>query len=343
MRSFFRTAGLLIEYMTAIQERINHFTMIGYQASHEQFSPGDLLHYCSLAEEAGFTAINSSDHFHPWSKRQGQSGYSFAWLGASMAGTTIPHGVVCTPGYRNHPAIVAQAAATLSEMFPERFWMALGSGEALNERITGEKFPIKSERNERLLECADIIKRLLNGETVTHFGRVTVEGAKLYTLPKVSPLLIGAAVTKETAAWMGSWADGMITVHRPQAELKEVVDAFRNNGGEGKPVFLKAQLSYAPSEEEALQGAYDQWRTNIFHSTALAELWQVEQFDLVGEFVQAEELKDMVRISASIEQHIEWIRQDRELGFERIILHNVNREQERFIRTFGEKVLPKIS
>ena len=316
--------------------------MLGYQASHEQFSPSEILRLCRLAEEAGFTSINSSDHFHPWSKQQGQSGYAFAWLGAAMAQSKLPFGVVCTPGYRNHPAIVAQATATLNEMFPERFWIALGSGEALNERITGEKFPIKSERNERLLECHQVIQDLLSGETVTHFGRVTVEHAKLYTLPKARPLVIGAAVTKETAAWMGKWANGMITVHRPYNELKEVVDAFRENGGEGKPVFLKVQLSYAKTEEEALQGAHEQWRSNIFHSTVLGDLWQVEQFDELGKFVQPDELKDMVRISSDIQQHIDWIAKDIELGFERIILHNVNRQQELFINTFGEKVLPFI-
>ncbi|MGZ8537955.1 MAG: TIGR03885 family FMN-dependent LLM class oxidoreductase [Flavisolibacter sp.] len=315
--------------------------MIGYQASHEQFAPSELLRYCRLAEDSGFTSINSSDHFYPWSKRQGQSGYSFSWLGAAMATVNLPFGVVCTPGYRNHPAIVAQATATLAEMFPGRFWIALGSGEALNERITGEKFPIKAERNERLLECDKIIKGLLQGETVTHHGRVTVEQARLYTLPLEKPLVIGAAVTKETAAWMGAWADGMITVHRPYEELKEVVDAFRKSGGKDKPVYLKVQLSYAKTEAEALQGAHDQWRTNIFHSTVLGDLWQVEQFDELGKLVQPEELKDMVRISADLDQHIDWIKQDRRLGFERIILHNVNREQELFIKTFGEKVLPR--
>jgi coenzyme F420-dependent glucose-6-phosphate dehydrogenase len=317
--------------------------MLGYQASHEQFSPSELLHYCRLAEQAGFTSINSSDHFHPWSKRQGHSGYSFAWLGAAMAGSKLPFGVVCTPGYRNHPAIVAQASATLAEMFPNRFWIALGSGEALNERITGEKFPVKSERNERLLECHHVIRQLLRGETVTHFGRVTVEHAKLYTLPPSMPLVIGAAVTRETAAWMGRWADGMITVHQQHKKLKEVVDAFRNNGGEGKPVFLKVQLSFAKTEAEALQGAHDQWRTNIFHSTVLGDLWQVEQFDELGKFVQTGEMKEMVRISSDVQQHTDWIAKDTELGFERIILHNVNREQERFIDVFGEKVLPSFN
>jgi probable non-F420 flavinoid oxidoreductase len=316
--------------------------MIGYHASHEQFTPSELLRYAKLAEEAGFTSINCSDHFNPWSERQGQSGFSFAWLGAAMTNSSLPFGVVCTPGYRYHPAVVAQAAATLAEMFPARFWMSLGSGEALNERITGEKWPLKEERNERLLESSDVIKRLLGGETVTHFGRITVEHAKLYTLPKTPPLVLGAAVTKETAAWMGSWADGIITVHRPFEELKEVVDAFRSNGGQNKPIFLKVQLSYAATEEEALHGAWEQWRTNIFHSTVLGDLWQVKQFDELGKFVQPEELRQMVRISSDIEQHIDWIRQDMQLGFDRIILHNVNKQQEAFIKVFGEKVLPKV-
>ena len=316
--------------------------MIGYHASHEQFTPSELLRYAKLAEEAGFTSINCSDHFNPWSERQGQSGFSFAWLGAAMMNSSLPFGVVCTPGYRYHPAVVAQAAATLAEMFPDRFWMSLGSGEALNERITGEKWPLKEERNERLLESSRVIKRLLSGETVTHFGRITVEHAKLYTLPKTPPLVLGAAVTAETAAWMGSWADGIITVHRPFEELKEVVNAFRSNGGQNKPIFLKVQLSYAKTEEEALHGAWEQWRTNIFHSTVLGDLWQVQQFDELGKFVQPEELRQMVRISSNIQQHIDWIRQDMQLGFERIILHNVNRQQEDFIRVFGEKVLPEV-
>jgi len=147
-------------------------TTFGYQASHEQFAPGELIKLSKLAEQAGFTSINASDHFHPWSERQGQSGYVYAWLGAALQATAIPCGVVTAPGQRQHPAIVAQAAATLSEMFPQRFWMVLGSGESLNERITGEKWPSKSIRNERLLECFSIIKRLLNGETVTHSGHI---------------------------------------------------------------------------------------------------------------------------------------------------------------------------
>lgn len=316
--------------------------LIGYHASHEQFRPSELLTWVKLAEQNGFEAINCSDHFNPWSERQGQSGFSFAWLGAAMQATSLSFGVVCTPGYRYHPAIVAQASATLAEMFPERFWISLGSGEALNERITGMKWPVKNERNARLKECSEIIKRLLNGESVTHHGYTTTEEARLYTRPDRKPLVLGAAVTTETAAWLGSWADGLITVNKPYKELKELVDAFRNNGGKGKPMFLKVQLSYDETEEAAQLGAFDQWRTNIFSGTVLGELWTVEQFDAVGEFVRPNDLSKFVRISADPDVHIDWLRQDIELGFERIILHNVNRNQEKFINDFGKKVLPAI-
>lgn len=158
-----------------------------YHASHEQFKPSALLKYVQAAEQAGFTAASSSDHFHPWSEQQGESGFSWAWLGAAMQATSLPFSVVCAPGQRYHPAIVAQAVATLAEMFPNRFWVSIGSGEALNERITGEHWLPKDERNARLKECADIIRALWAGETVTHYGRVCIEEAKLYTRPETPP------------------------------------------------------------------------------------------------------------------------------------------------------------
>lgn len=316
--------------------------VIGYHASHEQFPPSDLLRFAVLAEHCGFQAINCSDHFHPWSERQGQSGYSFAWLGAAMQATKIPFGVVCAPGQRNNVAIVAQAAATLSEMFPERFWISLGSGEALNENITGDRWIQKDKRNQRLLECAEIIRKLFRGKCVNHDGLVTIQGAKLYTLPKVPPLLIGAAVSKKTAGWLGSWADGLITVSKPLDELKEVVDAFRNGGGEGKPLYLKVQLSYDTTDEKALEGAWDQWRTNVLPPEILDDLWTVKQFDVTGEYVKKEEMTKFVNISSNVDKHIEWIKNYLDLGFEKVILHNVNREQEKFVRDFGMRVLPQL-
>lgn len=187
----------------------------GYHASHEQFKPSALLDYAQAAEKAGFNAGLSSDHFYPWSERQGESGFAWSWLGAALQATSLSFGVVCAPGQRYHPAIIAQAAATLAEMFPNRFWVALGSGQALNEQITGEGWPPKDERNERLIECVDIIRALWAGETVTHYGLVEVEDAKLYTRSEVPPRIIGAAITPKTAEWVGGWADGLITISHP--------------------------------------------------------------------------------------------------------------------------------
>src|SRR4051812_41227640 len=117
--------------------------MIGFHASHEQHPPSALLEYVWRAERAGFQGAMCSDHLHPWTPAQGQSGYSFAWLGAALQATALPMGTICCPAFRYHPAIVAQAAATLAEMFPGRFWLALGTGQALNEHVTGESWPPK--------------------------------------------------------------------------------------------------------------------------------------------------------------------------------------------------------
>ena len=315
---------------------------IAYHASHEQFTPSSLLAYVRLAEKAGFGAISSSDHFHPWSERQGQSGFSFAWLGAAMLATDLPYSVVCAPGQRYHPAIVAQAIATLNEMFNGRLAVALGSGEALNESITGDKWPEKQVRNARLLECHQVISSLLNGETVSHRGLVSIEHAKLYTLPREMPMLFCAAVSLETAQWAGEWADGLLTTHRPKAELQKMINAFRANGGEGKPIYLKVQLSYARSREEAISGAFDQWRGNIFQGSVLGELPTVAHFDAAAELVQQSQMHDYVRISSDLLEHQQWIEEDISLGFDRIILHNVNRNQQVFIEDFGKHVLPQL-
>ncbi|NJN57187.1 MAG: TIGR03885 family FMN-dependent LLM class oxidoreductase [Leptolyngbyaceae cyanobacterium SL_5_9] len=316
---------------------------IGYHASHEQFKPSELLKYVRLAEQAGFTHALSSDHFHPWTEQQGQSGFAWSWLGAAMQATpSLSYRVVCAPGQRYHPAIIAQAAATLAEMFPDRFWVTVGSGQALNESITGEKWPIKSDRNARLKECVDVMRSLWAGETVTHRGLVCVEGAKLYSRPETPPLIIGAAVTAKTAEWLGSWADGLITISRPPEKLKEVVDAFRQGGGGGKPMLLKVQLSYDRDEAAARQKAHEQWRSNIFENVLMTELQTPHQFEVAGQFVQPDELNGHVRISADPQQHIDWLRQDVELGFSELLLHNVNREQQQFIEVFGEQVLPAL-
>jgi coenzyme F420-dependent glucose-6-phosphate dehydrogenase len=250
--------------------------------------------------------------------------------------------MICCPGWRYHPAVVAQAAATLAEMFEGRFWLAIGSGQALNEHITGERWPMKDLRNARLRECAEIIRALWAGETVTHRGLVHVEEARLYTRPARPPLLVGAAVTPETARWMAPWVDGLITVSKPRDEAQRMIEAFRNHGGDGKPLFLKAGLSWGETDAMALQNAFEGWSTPHFSNALLTELRTPAQFDEAARHVRREDLHASLRISGDLLRHVEWLREDAELGFEEVHLHNVGPNQSEFIERFGESVVPAL-
>jgi probable non-F420 flavinoid oxidoreductase len=315
---------------------------IGIHASHEQVPPSDLLAAMRDAEAAGFQCAWSSDHFSPWSERQGESGFAWAWLGAAMHATTLPFGVVTAPGQRYHPAIVAQAAATLAELFPGRLSVALGTGEYSNEHITGGPWPDKKVRNARLRECVDVIRALFAGEVVDHDGLVTVDRAKLWTLPAEPPPLLATAVSVETAGWAGEWADGLITINQPHERLRRLLDAFRAGGGDGRPVALQVHLSWSPDEAEALAIAHDQWRTNVFSPPLCWDLATVEQFDEAARHVRPEDMDGAVLIAADLDRHAEALHEWAALGFDAIYLHHVGREQRRFIEAFGEHVLPRL-
>jgi probable non-F420 flavinoid oxidoreductase len=317
-------------------------TVIGFHCSHEQINPAQLLVDVQRAERAGFTAAMSSDHFSPWSTRQGESGFAWSFLGAALATTQLPFGVVNAPGQRYHPAIIAQAIATLAQMFPGRFWAALGSGEASNERVTGELWPRKELRDQRLVECVGVIRRLLRGEEVNHDGLVTVNRARLWTLPDAVPDLVGPAVTPETAARHAAWADGLVTVNQPDDQLKRVLDAYRGAGGRG-PARLQIHLSWAPTKDEAIGIAHDQWRNNVFAPPVSWDLETVEAFDVIGETVSTEQVLRSVRVSNDLAQHAAWLHEYVEQGWDELYLHFVGQDQTGFIDAFGEHVLPTLA
>ncbi|BCJ57398.1 hypothetical protein Jiend_08200 [Micromonospora endophytica] len=209
-------------------------TAIGFHASHEQIHPRALLEAVTHAESVGFDAAMCSDHFAPWSERQGHSGFAWSWLGSALQATGLSFGVVNAPGQRYHPAIIAQAIGTLGAMYPGRFWAALGSGEAANEHITGDAWPRKDVRNARLRECVEVIRALLAGEEVSHDGLVRVDRARLWSRPEQPPALVGAAVSVETARWCAEWADGLITVNASREHLRRMIDAYRSAGAAGR-------------------------------------------------------------------------------------------------------------
>lgn len=312
---------------------------IGYHASHEQFAPSELLTCVRAAEDAGFAAIMCSDHLAPWSERQGQAGFAWSWLGAAMQASTLPFGVITVPGnWRYHPAITAQAGATLAEMFGERFdFLALGSGEALNETVVGAGWPGKQERNERLVAGADIIRALWRGETVNRDGPIPAVDARIYSLPGRLPPLIVGALTPETAEWAGGWADGLITIACPREQMKRMVDAFHRGGGAGKPMILQVHVSYAATDDEALANAYEQWRSNAVTARLAENLTTPAQFDDTAKTVRPEDMHEHVRISADMGKQLAWVEEDFAMGFDTVFLHNVGRNQREFIEAFGRR------
>ena len=232
-------------------------TRFGFHASHEQIDPRRLLRDVQQAEASGFEMAMCSDHFSPWTSAQGHSGYAWSWLGAALATTSLSFGCVCAPGQRYHPAVVAQKVATLGVMFPGRFWVALGSGEASNEHVTGDPWPDKETRTRRLEECVEVIRALLAGKSVSHDGLVRVDRAKVWERADPAPLLVAPAVSVESARRVAAWADGLVTVNQPLDRLRDVVAAYRDAGGRGT-VSLQVHLSWAPTEDEALTIAHDQ-------------------------------------------------------------------------------------
>lgn len=288
----------------------------------------------------------SSEHFHPWSHRQGQSGFALAWLGAAMHATSLPFGTLAIPGgWRFHPAIVAQAGATLSRMFPDRFeWMALGSGQALNEHIVGAEWPPKHERNHRLRAGAEIIRQLWAGETVTTQAPVPTKEARLFTGPAdPAPALRGAALTPETAEWLGGWADGMVTVNAEHSRLREMVDAFRRGGGAGKKLGLQVHLSWAESDSDARAQALEHWSANIVPPHVAERLRTPQEFEEATHDMQTEDLEGHVLMWSDPARYIAALNEFAALGFEEIYLHNVGPNQEEFIEAFGRDVLPHVA
>ena len=316
-------------------------TRYGFHASHEQIAPSQLLLDVQRAEQAGFDMAMCSDHFAPWSLEQGQSGLSWAWLGAALATTRLRFGTVTAPGQRYHPAVVAQLAATLSEMFPGRFWIALGSGQNMNEHITGDPWPDKAERQARLEESVDVIRRLLDGQEVTHRGRVTVERARLYSLPEVPPALIGPALTPATAERAAHWADGLVTINADVGAVRSIVAAYRDAGGTG-PLAIQVHVAIAATLDEARAIARDQWRNHALGSPLDQDLPTPEHFDAAGRHVGDAAIEQSAIVTDSVAELVERIRTFESLGFDDVYLHHVGQDQTPFLDLAGSELLPAL-
>jgi probable non-F420 flavinoid oxidoreductase len=313
-----------------------------YHASHEQFSPSDLLTWAVQAEAAGFDGVFCSDHLQPWAPSQGHAGHAWVWLGAALQATRqLSFSTITVPGgWRYHPVPLAQAIGTLAQMFPGRMpWIAFGSGEAINERLAGAGWPPKAERNERLLEGVQVLRALLAGERVRHGGHLQVDDARLWERPASPPLLFGAALGEETARWLGGWADGLLTVGRDLVRLERLIAAFRDGGGDGKPVHVKVDVAWAGSDEEALHEAHRHWRFNGLGGDANAELRQPEDFEEAARSLRPEDMHAHVLATSDMGRLAAHLQACRALGVEWVDVHAVSGSQAAFIDAFARDVL----
>jgi coenzyme F420-dependent glucose-6-phosphate dehydrogenase len=322
---------------------------LGYAAMFEQFHPTDLLRWSREAEDAGFGAMMASDHFHPWTPQQGQSAFVWAWMGALGAQTKLRFGPgVTAPGYRYHPAILAQAAATLAAMFPGRFWLGLGAGEALNEHIVGEYWPEAPVRLDRLVEAIEVIQKLFSGKVVKHKGEhFMLESAKLYTLPDTPPPIYVATSGPLMSERTGRLCDGIITVGAPDDKIRGLLGRFEKGAREaGKdpatmPRLIQLHVSWAESRAAALAQAVREWPNGGMRFPK-ADIRNSEDFAAMAELVRPEHFEGRVFCSPDLGEHAAHIQHFIDLGFDEVHVHNVGRNQHEFIAAFGREVAPRL-
>jgi len=315
---------------------------LGYQLSSEEHPAPDLVGYARRAEEAGFSYAVISDHFHPWLHRQGQSPFVWSVLGAIAQVTKrLRVGTAVTaPIRRTPPYLVAHAAATVGTMMPGRFFLGVGSGENLNEHITGEWWPPSETRREMLEEAVDVIKKLWAGGTVEHFGKhYTVDNARIYSRPLEPPAIMVSAGGKDGAELAGRIGDGLIGTE-PSEDL---VQAFEEAGGKGKPRYAQIDVCVAADDAEALRIAHAQWAAPAaIPPRLLTKLRVAADFQAVADLVTEEQVSESVLCEADPESHLAKIQEFADAGFDHVHVHQVGADQETFFRFYEKDVLPRV-
>lgn len=326
--------------------------LIGYAAMLEQFAPREVVDLSVRAEGAGFSGVMAADHFQPWVPQQGNAAFVWNVMTAIAERTTgdIGPGVTC-PSFRMHPAIVAQASATLAAMYPGRHWLGLGSGEALNEHIVAGYWPETPDRINRMFEAIEIIKKLFGSRNrdVKHDGKYfKLEATRLWTLPDEPPPVYIATAGPVTAKKTGQYAEGLITVGAPESKLemiRENCEAGCREAGKDPDTFryvLQLHLSWADTDEEAMRNAMVEW-PNGGMKFPKQDIRSPQDFEQMAKLVRPEDFEGRMLISADPERHREQIQKYLDLGFDQIYLHNVGRNQAEWIDCFGREVLPKLT
>jgi G6PDH family F420-dependent oxidoreductase len=315
---------------------------LGYWLSAEEHGPRELVRMAARAEAVGFTSAMVSDHFHPWTRAQGQAPFVWGVLGGIAEATStirIGTGVTC-PIIRMHPAIVAHAAATAAVQLEGRFFLGVGTGERLNEHVVGRPWPATGERRSMLEEAVAVIRRLFGGDNVNHVGdHFTVANARLFTRPVVAPDIVVAASGRKSALLAGSIGDALLAVV-PDAR---VVDAFESAGGAGKPRLAQLHVCWAATLDEARKTVVERWPNGALPGAALTDLARPEDFEAVTDLIPDDRLVGNVVCGPDPEPYVEAVARRAAAGFTHVYVQQIGSDQEGFLDFFTEDVRPHVA
>jgi G6PDH family F420-dependent oxidoreductase len=313
---------------------------LGYALSSEEHGPADLVRYAAAAERAEFSFALVSDHFHPWTDRQGQSPFVWSVLGAiaeATEGLRVGTGVTC-PTIRIHPAVIAQAAATTALLMPGRFLLGVGTGENLNEHVVGARWPSHEERAEMLEEAVAIIRELWEGGLVSHRGRYyTVDRARLYSVPDEPPPIAVAAAGENAAELAGRIGDALIATS-PAADL---VEEFEDSGGGGKPRYGQITVCWAEDEDEAVRTAHEWWPNAALPGDLGQELALPRHFRQATSALTPAQVAEAVVCGPDPDRHREAIEEFERAGFDHVYVHQVGPDQDGFLRFYEREILAR--
>ena len=314
---------------------------LGYFLSSEEQHPEKQVTFAGRAEEAGFQFLVISDHYHPWVSQQGQSPFVWSVLGGIAQATKrvrVGTAVTC-PIMRIHPAVIAQAAATVAAMMPGRFFLGIGTGEYLNEHVLGHPWPDTNIRQEMLVEAVFILRELWKGEEFTHYGAYyTVSDARIYTLPDEPPPIYMAASGPKSAVLAGEIADGFIST----TSGNELVRAFRENGGTDKPCFGSVKVCWAKSVEKAKEIMRQWWPVSAISGRLHSDLPSPKHFEDAVELMGKPELPEDAILGADPQPYVQALQSLQKDGFDHIYIHQVGPDQEGFLQFFQEELLPAL-
>jgi coenzyme F420-dependent glucose-6-phosphate dehydrogenase len=316
---------------------------LGLHLSAEEHPPDFLVSTAIRAEEAGFHFVTVSDHFHPWTARQGESPFVWAVLGAIAQATErvgVGTAVTC-PTIRTHPAIIAHAAATVAAMMPGRFFLGLGTGERLNESVHGDRWPAAPVRREMLEEAVEIMRALWTGDVVrAHHGRhYTVEHARIFTRPEEPPPIVVSGFGPRAVELAGRIGDGYMHV----APDGESVERFRSaGGGDGKPCYGKLDTCVARDDATARRIAHETWPTSALPGELGQELATPEHYEQATANVTEEQVAEGILCSNDPQKHLDAIAEYADAGFDHVLVQQCGDDQERLIALYAEEILPKV-